>query len=88
VAASGPQTGGMLKEVDTEKRTIKVAMFAARGQDPEEKTLDVAADARIVVDNQSATLGDVKPSDNGPFVNLRLSLDQKTVQVITVNQNR
>jgi hypothetical protein len=88
VAASGPQTGGLVKEVDAEKRTIKVAMFAARGQEPEEKTLDVAADARIVVDNQPAKLGDVKPADNGPFVNLRLSLDQKTVQVITVNQNR
>jgi hypothetical protein len=88
VSASGPQTGGLVKEVDAEKRTIKIALFTARGQEPEEKTLAVAADARIVVDNAPAKLDAVKPAENGPFVNLRLSLDQKTVQSITVNQNR
>jgi hypothetical protein len=88
ISASGPQTGGMLKGVDAEKRTVTVAMFVAREQAPEEKTLNVAADARITVDGQPAKLTDVKAADNGPFINLRLSLDQRTVQAITVNQNR
>jgi hypothetical protein len=88
VSAAGPQTGGMLKGIDAEKRTVTVAMFVSRENPPEEKTLDVAADARVMIDGQPGKLADVKTADNGPFVNLRLSLDQKTVQAITVNQNR
>jgi|GEM_PF-2071825 len=88
VSAEGPQTGGLVKGVDAEKRTITVAMFVTRGQAPEEKTLAVAADARIMVDNQPAGLEAVKPAENGPFANLRLSLDQKTVQAISILQNR
>lgn len=84
IFAEGPNTGGILRAVDAEKRTVTVAMFAGREQPPEEKTLDVAADARIVVDGQPAKLDAVKPADNGPFINLRLSLDLKTVQAITV----
>lgn len=88
IIAEGPNQGGLIKSVDAEKRTITFAMFAARNAAPEEKTLAVATDARIVIDNKLSQLADVRPGDNGPFANLRLSLDQKTIQAITINLNR
>ncbi len=59
-----------------------------RGENPEEKTLPVAKDARIVLDGNESKLADIKVFDNGPFAMLRLSLDQKSVQSIQTGQGR
>ncbi len=82
--AEGPSMGGLIKSVDAAKGTITVAVPVARGEAPEEKTFPVAKDARIVIDGNEAKLADVKPSDDGSFAMLRLTLDQKTVQALTV----
>lgn len=79
--AEGPQLPGMLKAVDTAKGTITVAT-RQRGAEPEEKTYPVAKDARVLVDGRPGKLEDLKPADDGPFVQLRLSLDQKAVQAV------
>jgi hypothetical protein len=84
ITAEGPNQAGLVKSVDAAKRTITVALYANRGAEPEEKTLVVAPDARIVIDNKPAGLDEIKPVENGPFANLRLSLDQKSVQAITL----
>lgn len=79
----GPGIGGLLKSVDPKNLSITIAIPKGRGEEPEEKTFTVAKDARIAIDNNNqALLADLKVTDNGPFVMLRLSLDQKTVQAI------
>jgi hypothetical protein len=87
ITAEGPNLPGLVKSVDAEKRTITVATFN-RDRQPEEKTYAVADDARVVIDNAPGKLDEIKPADNGPFASLRLSLDQKTAQAITINTNR
>ena len=67
---------------------ITVATRVGRGENPEEKTLPVAKDARIVLDGNESKLADIKVFDNGPFAMLRLSLDQKSVQAIQTGQGR
>lgn len=71
----------MLKAVDAAKGTITVAT-RQRGAEPEEKTYPVAKGARVIVEGKPGKLDDLKPGENGPFVQLRLSLDQKSVQSI------
>jgi hypothetical protein len=79
--AEGPSVFGLLKSVDADKGTITVAI--PRGRDnPEEKTLTLAKNARITVDGVETKIGDLKAADNGPLIHLRLSLDQQTVQVV------
>jgi hypothetical protein len=80
--AEGPSVIGMLKSVDAAKPAITIAIPRARGEAPEEKTFAIAESARITLDNNEAKLADLKPADNGPFVQLRLSLDQTQVQSI------
>jgi hypothetical protein len=63
-------------------------MFVARDQEPEEKTLPVAQDARIVLDGSEGKLSDLKGADDGPLAMLRLSLDQKVVQGIYIARGR
>lgn len=85
--AEGPSLGAMLKGVDAAKGTVTVATRVARGDDPEEKTYTVAKGVRVMVDGKDGTLADLKPGD-GTFVMLRMSLDQKAVQAITVMRPR
>lgn len=86
VRAEGPTVIGMLKSVDAAKPAITISFQRARGEAPEEKTFAVAEAARIALDGNEAKLSDLKPADGGPFVQLRLSLDQKLVQSIVARQ--
>jgi hypothetical protein len=83
--AEGPTLFGLLKGVDGGKGTITIAIPRSRDE-ADEKTLPVAKDARVTFDGNVAKLADLKPGDNGPFVQLRLTLDQKTVQNVTARQ--
>jgi hypothetical protein len=82
--AEGPTIPGLIKSVDAAKGTITIAVPIARGEAPEEKTYPVAKDVRIVIDGNEAKLSDVKPTDEGPFAMVRLTLDSKTVQALTL----
>lgn len=88
VRVEGPTVVGMLKAVDADKGLITIAIFKARGEAPEEKSYAVAKDARVNIDGNPANLGDLKVADNGPPVQLRLSLDQKTVQSVATAPGR
>ena len=88
VTAEGPVIGALLKGVDAPKRTITAVLSPSRKANPDEKSLPVADDARIVIDNQPGALADIKIGDPGSFAILRLSLDQKTVQGITIIAGR
>jgi hypothetical protein len=86
--AEGPNLPCLIKSVDAAKGTVTIAIRVARGENPEERTFPLAKEARIVVDGDEAKLADIKPNDEGPFAVLRLSLDSKTVQGITVGLGR
>jgi hypothetical protein len=83
VRAEGPTLAGILKALDKEKGTVTVSVRAARGGDPEEKTLPIAKTVRVVVEGKEGALADVKPGDD-VFALLRLTLDQKAVQSIVL----
>lgn len=85
--AEGATISGALKGVDPDKRTITIAIPKGR-DDPEEKTMTLAKDARITLDGNTAKLADLKPGENGPLISLRLTLDQQTVQAVVANQPR
>lgn len=88
IIAEGPILAAVIRNVDAAKRVITVAFGFARGAAPEEKSFPVAEDARIVINNQTAGLGDIQVADNGPFAMLRLSLNQQQVQGIIINPGR
>ena len=88
VRAEGPILQGLIRSVDANAGTVTIVRRRGRGDNPDEKTLPLAKDARIVVEGAEGKLSDIKFSDNGPFGMLRLSLDQKTVQSLIVNQPR
>ena len=83
IRLSGPTLSGYLKSTDPEKSTITISIPKGRGEPVEERTITVAKDARIASDGQVSTLANLKPVDNGPIVQLRLSLDQATAHVVT-----
>lgn len=83
-----PSLPVVIKAVDATNGTVTIATRVGRGENAEEKTLPVAKDARIVLDGNESKLADIKVFDNGPFVMLRLSLDQKSVQSIQSVQGR
>lgn len=85
--AEGPSVPAMIRSVDHGQGTITFSR-PVRGEAPEEKTLPVAADARIVVDGSEKKLADFRVSDGGQFGMLRLSLDQKTIQGLQVAAGR
>ena len=87
VRAEGPTLPGQIRAVDATAGTITIARVS-RGENLDTKTLPVAKDARIVIDGVETKLADIKITDTGPFVTLRLSLDQKTVQSIQTVQSR
>jgi hypothetical protein len=87
--AEGPQLFGLLRAVDAAKNTITVTPGGRRNDTPpEDRTLSVAKDVRIQIEGKEAKLADLKAEDNGPPVMLRLSLDQKVVQSISVGRGR
>ena len=87
VGAEGGTLPGQIRAVDAAAGTITIARVS-RGENLDSRTLHVAKDARIVIDGVETKLADIKITDTGPFVTLRLSLDQKTVQSIMAGQSR
>lgn len=83
----GPVVMGMFKGADSDKGTITIAVPKGRDE-PEEKTFTLAKDARIVVDGNETDLTKIKAVDNGPMIQLRLGLDQRTVQRVLAVQAR
>ncbi|MSR53201.1 MAG: hypothetical protein EXS09_07905 [Gemmataceae bacterium] len=86
--AEGPSLACTIKSVDAAKGTITVLTRVARGDDPVEKTLPVSKEARVVIEGAEAKFADVKPSEEGGFAMVRLSLDSKTVQGINIGRGR
>jgi hypothetical protein len=84
----GPILTGQLKAVDADRHLIIIAIPRGRGEEPEEKTFTVARDARIAIDGSDVKLANLKVGDTPPLVQLRLSLDQKTVQSVTARQSQ
>ncbi len=56
----------------------------ARGDAADERTLPLAKDAKIMLEGNPAKLGDIKIEEDGPVAQIRMSLDQKSVQSITI----
>jgi hypothetical protein len=83
--ADGPMLVGFLKGVDAAKGTITVGIPKSRTE-VDEKTLPLAKDAVVTLDGNAAKLADLKVGEDGPYIQLRLSLDQKTVQSVTARQ--
>ncbi|HKB39834.1 MAG TPA: sigma-70 family RNA polymerase sigma factor [Gemmataceae bacterium] len=86
--AEGPSVGGRIKALDPKAGTITVDVQVARGENPEEKTFTLAKNVRVQIEGNEGKLADIKVGDDAPFAMLRLSLDQKTVQSITVSRPR
>ena len=82
ISAVGPSVSGHLKAVDATKNTITVAVNSGmKGVPPEDKTFDVAKDARISIDKtkEPKALSDLT---QGNPVSLTLSVDQKSAIAI------
>jgi hypothetical protein len=78
----GPTVYGQFKSSDEANQTITISLFRNRTEPREERTIKVAKDARITNDGADTTLGNLKAAENGPFVQIRMSLDQATAQSI------
>jgi hypothetical protein len=78
----GPTLTGFLKSVDPNKGLVILNIPKGRGEDPEEKVLTLAKDVRVLIDGVESPLANLKVGDNGTSLQLRLSLDQKTVQIV------
>jgi hypothetical protein len=81
--AEGPTVYGILKAVDAGKGTVTVLVGAGRGSDGEEKTYTLAKKGKVFQDGKAIRLADLKAKDD-VGVSVRLSLDQKEAQSITV----
>ena len=80
-----PGVFDIVKTVDSAKNTVTLILRPGRGDTPaEEKTYNVAKDARIVLEGKEGKLADLKAGDDGAQVWMKLSLDQKAVQSINV----
>ena len=86
IRAEGPMLGVMIRSIDATKGTVTYAA-PNRGENVEEKTLPIAKDARIISEGAAIKLADVKIEDN-TFGQLRLSLDQKTIQSMMIGRGR
>jgi RNA polymerase sigma factor (sigma-70 family) len=87
--AEGPTIHGWFKAADGTKGTITLVTRRARdGSAEEEKTFNVAKDARVFNEGKETRLGDLKLEENGPPVLLRMSLDQQVVHAITIGGGR
>ncbi len=83
--AEGPTVSGILKSLDTDKHAITIAIAKSR-EEVEEKTYLLSKDGRINIDGKDATFADLKVGENGPLIQLRLALDQKTAQSVISRQ--
>ncbi|MBI2809158.1 MAG: hypothetical protein HYX68_29600 [Planctomycetes bacterium] len=83
--AEGPMLSGMLKGIDAAKNTITIGIPKSRTEF-DEKTYTLIKGARVMLDGKETKLGDLKVEDNGPFLQLRLTLDQKSVQSVQARQ--
>jgi RNA polymerase sigma factor (sigma-70 family) len=83
-----PMVGGRLKAIDTKNGTITIEIFVRRGENPEEKTYSLAKDVHITIEGNAGKLTDLKTGEESGPTMLKLSLDQKTVQAISVGSGR
>ncbi len=83
--AEGGTMTGHLKAVDPDKGIVVLTFPKGRGEDPEEKSLTLAKDARILLDGKDAKLTDLKTGDDAPAVQVRFALDSRTVQTVSAN---
>lgn len=82
----GPTLNGQLRGVDAGKGVITIAIPKGRGEEPEERSLTVAQGAAIWIDGAASSLANLKAGDREQFVQLRLSLDQKTVHAVQAHR--
>ncbi len=87
VRIEGGTVVGILKAIDADKGTVTVLTAKSR-EDREEKTFTLAKDGRVLVDGAESKLADLKIAENGPFVQLRLTLDRMFVQSLVAQQPR
>ena len=71
--------------MDADKGVIVISLPKGRN-DTEEKSLNVAKDAQVIVDGRAAAFADLKPDDS-TMVTVRFSLDQQTVQSISSHKS-
>jgi hypothetical protein len=83
--AEGPTVTGILKSVDVDKGAITIAIPKSRTEF-DEMTYILIKGGRVNIDGNDAKLADLKVGDNGPFVQVRLGLDQKTAQSVISRQ--
>ena len=83
--AEGPTLTGILKAVDADKGAITIAIPKNR-EEFDEKTFTLIKDGRVNIDGNDAKLADLKVGENGPIIQLRLGLDQKTAQSVISRQ--
>jgi hypothetical protein len=88
VRAEGPSVPVLIKAVDANKGTVTAALSFGRGEGGEEKTYALAKDARVTIDGSESKVSDIKVTGDGPVAMLRLSLDQKVVQAVTIGIGR
>jgi RNA polymerase sigma factor (sigma-70 family) len=85
--AEGPTVTGLLKAVDPDKGIVVITIPKGR-EEGEEKSYTVAKDVRITLDGAAAKLDSLKVGENGPMLQLRLTLDQTAVQAIAAYEAR
>src|SRR5262249_40508790 len=73
--ALAPGLAAVLKSVDAKAQTVTLT-----GRGGEEKTIKVAADAKVQIDGKEAKLADLRPDDR---VQLTLSEDRSTITAIS-----
>ena len=76
---------GILKGIDADKGIITIAIAKSRTE-VDEKSYTLIKGGRVNIDGNNATLADLKVGDNGPLIQLRLGLDQKTAQSVISRQ--
>lgn len=86
IRGEGPTLTGLLKAVDPQKGTVVMAFPRGRGEAPEEQSLALAKDARIVMDGNDVKLSELPVGESGRIVQTRLSLDRSVVQSIVALQ--
>jgi RNA polymerase sigma factor (sigma-70 family) len=87
IVAEQPTVHGLLKALDAKKRSLTVSFARGRDTGDPDKTLVVAEDAEITLDDgrgrrYSLREGKLDDLSEGALVTLRLSLDKKQVQGI------
>src|SRR5262249_3027879 len=82
----GPKISVMLKALNPDKGTIVVGIPKNR-EEFDEKTITLGKGARITLDGNPIPLGELKAGENGPFVQVRLTLDQSSALLVSARLN-